>query len=441
MDAIPDHTLRYLDSWLALRSKYSEYPGFAVAIAHNDKIIFNHSYGYASLETKQPLTPAHMFRLASQSKMLTAVALLQLHEGGRLNIEEAASNYLPWMSRCRDGRWCSVTIRQLMGHMAGIVRDGDSANFWQLTESFPDNKKIQSIVTSSRLVFDPGGVFKYSNVGYAVLGEIIETVSEMDYSSYIAEYIVNPLKLTIQTDYTPGALLSIGHSVIGQDRRRSPYTHPITSRLAPATGLCATVADMARFMSALRFKSGVLMSDATKNMMYAVPQNLGVDGKYALGIELYDFNDKRVIGHSGGFPGFHSRSWLRLDDGLAVSVAVNATDGNANAIARTLFGIIDKLGKDDPPASLMRFEGRFTNVFGVYDIVACRDGLYGLSSNSWDPLLSIDILQVVDDETLCIAETNPFMSRGEEIKYQFNEKNELVSISLAGLISPALLME
>lgn len=139
MKSIPKHTLTFINSWLTLRQKWETYPGFVVAIAKDGKLLFNNAYGLANLEDNIPMTPDHVFRIASHSKTFTATAIMQLHESGKLQLDDLAVSYLPWLQRHKDERWKTVTLRQLMSHSAGVVRDGLDANYWRLQRDFPLN--------------------------------------------------------------------------------------------------------------------------------------------------------------------------------------------------------------------------------------------------------------------------------------------------------------
>ena len=114
----------FIESWLQSRYDRLDIPGFVVGIAHEGKMVFRRAYGYANLERKEPLTPDHIFRIASQSKMFTATAVLQLQEQGKLRLDDCVTDYIPWLREHQDKRWQQVTIRQLLSHSAGVIRDG-----------------------------------------------------------------------------------------------------------------------------------------------------------------------------------------------------------------------------------------------------------------------------------------------------------------------------
>ncbi|MCA9342246.1 beta-lactamase family protein, partial [Candidatus Saccharibacteria bacterium] len=154
-------SIDYIKSWLQFRYEREEIPGFIVAVSHKGKLIMNEAYGYANIEQKQKLKPTNVFRIASQSKTFTATALMQLQEKESLKIDDLAIDYLPWLKDHRDKRWQKVTIRQLMSHGAGVIRDGINADYWQLEKPFPNKQQLQDAILKSDLTIDSNVKLKY----------------------------------------------------------------------------------------------------------------------------------------------------------------------------------------------------------------------------------------------------------------------------------------
>jgi hypothetical protein len=151
-----------------------------------------------------------------------------------------------------------------------------------------------------------------------------------------------------------------------------------------------------------------------------------------------------VIGHSGGFPGYITHTLLAVDDGIAVSVLTNATDGPAGELAAGVLKLLDAglrrpavlpLAIADEPdiaeTSTARFEGRFANLWGVLDIVRLGERLLAIDAGAADPLDEPDELAVVDDATLRITAGNGFGAVGELIHYT-TANGEVVSIRGGG---------
>lgn len=116
----------YFDSWLEFRQRYSRVPGVQAAVLLRDELLLSSAYGHADVEAGDKLTPQHLFRIASHSKTFTATAVLQLAERGSLRLDDPAEHWLPFLTGAPLG---TVTVRELLGHSAGVIRDGYDSNF------------------------------------------------------------------------------------------------------------------------------------------------------------------------------------------------------------------------------------------------------------------------------------------------------------------------
>ena len=435
MKTIPQHTLDFLDSWLTLRSKWDDAPGFAVAIMKDGELIFDKAYGAADLETGEALTPTHRHRIASHSKTFTAVALMQLQEAEKLRIDDVVVKYLPWLRDHTDTRWQEVTLRQLMSHSAGVLRDGLDSDYWDLRRPFPKTDELKAAILAADLVFEPNVQMKYSNYGYALLGMVVEAASGQPYGSYVAENILKPLELTATTaDFDGADSLATGYTRLTLAKDRLAFPHAATNALAAATGFVSTAAETAKFFDSLRLGTGTLMSDAAKKEMRRV--HWVVEGEhgdsYGLGLDVRQRKRRLLQGHSGGFPGFISRTWTDAADGLTVSVIANAHGTMPSVWGGAIIDIIDELGGDPPKADLVKYEVRLTSTYGIRQVVAGSQGLRCMWVSGWWPMDAMETLEVVDDTTLKIAHAGGFASPGELLRYTFNDDGSVRHVIDAG---------
>lgn len=423
MKTIPTHTLDFLDSWLTLRSKWDDAPGFAVAIMKDGELVLNKAYGQADQETGERLTTDHMHRIASQSKSFTATAIMQLQETEKLRIDDTVATYLPWLGDHRDTRWQEVTIRQLLSHSAGVIRDGLDSTYWALRRPFPTSDELKEAVLAAELVFDPNVQMKYSNYGYSVLGLVVEAASGSGYAQYVSEHIFAPLGLTnIATDYTDTLPLATGYTRQTLRKDRLVFPHVPANAMAAATGFVSTPADVARFYDALRPGTGKLLSDASKKEMQRMQWPVGGErgDSYGLGLDVVHHRNRTLVGHSGGFPGFISRTWADANDGLVVAVIANAHDTRPTLWANAIIDIIDEFGDELAKDDVYKYEVRLGGTHGIGQVIAHPGGLRLIYANSWWPLDQMEVLEVVDDVTLKIAKASGFSSPGELIQYTFN---------------------
>ena len=191
-----ERAVEYLSSfWLSYRHPYANITGYAVAISRRGELVLNEAYGHADLRGPVALTPAHIFRVASHSKTFTATALMQLAERGRLRLDDPAAAFLPWLNEHRDRRIREITLRQLLSHGGRHPRRA-RCDFWQLYRPFPDAGQLHDEVLAAPLMTEPNLALKYSNIGYSLLGMVVEKAGGLDYHDYVREYIVGPLGLT-----------------------------------------------------------------------------------------------------------------------------------------------------------------------------------------------------------------------------------------------------
>ena len=226
-----------LDVWIPLKIQYSNVPGVNICIAHNGMPIYLKSFGYQNLEKKIKLNKNSLFRIASHSKMFTSVGIMQLQEKGKLKIDDKVNKYLDWVkgeNKVSNNK--NITLRQLMSHQSGMFRDGKT-HHWS-NHRFPNN--LKNTISEESIIFENGSTFKYSNHAYALLGAIIEKVSNQKYDDYMYESIINPLDLSSTypdlPDEIPDDLVFGYERVIPGKLNREIFDHSKTYAYASATG-------------------------------------------------------------------------------------------------------------------------------------------------------------------------------------------------------------
>ena len=241
-----------LDVWIPLKIQYSNVPGVNICIAHNGNPIYLKSFGYQNLKKKIELNKNSLFRIASHSKMFTSVGIMQLQEKGKLKIDDKVNKYLDWVkgeNKVSNNK--NITIRQLMSHQSGMFRDGKT-HHWS-NHKFPNN--LKNTISEESIIFENGSTFKYYNHEYALLGAIIEKVSNQKYDDYMYESIINPLNLSSTYPDLPDEVpddLGFGYErVIPGKLNREIFDHSKTYAYASATGFISNSADIAKFLSSL----------------------------------------------------------------------------------------------------------------------------------------------------------------------------------------------
>lgn len=413
----------YLDSWLGFRQRLLRVPGVQAAMAVENDLVLSTAYGFADVEREVAMTPDHLFRVASHSKMFTATAVLQLVETGQVRLDDPVSHHLSWL----DGSAIAGrTLRELLSHGSGVIRDGRAADYWQLSEPFLDHEALQRVALDDAAILEANQTFKYSNIGYSLLGEVIAAVSGMPYNDYVVRQVVERLGLVdTGPELMPdrAADYATGYSALGYADDRLPIDHVDTAAMSSATGFTSTARDLVRFMAAHRLGDERLLTDDSKRrMQHEEWPAVGRERWYGLGIDIELADGHRTLGHGGGYPGHITRTCVEPISGVAISILTNAIDGPARGLVRGALGLIG-LAADKPAdgervdAGADRFCGRFANLWGVTDVVRLGNRLLALSPESDDPADGVMTLRIVGDDRLAVDSTNGLGGIGEEMVY------------------------
>ncbi|MQA79014.1 MAG: serine hydrolase [Streptosporangiales bacterium] len=423
----------YAEHWLSFRRRYLRVPGVQAAVGFGDEEVLSTASGHADVESDVALTPDHLFRIASHSKTFTGTAVMQLAEAGALRLDDAVGTHVDWLEdACAD--LAPVTVRELLAHGGGVTRDGDDADHWQLDRPFPDEAGLRAVVERDGSVLPANTRFKYSNIGYALLGLVVESASGRSYNDYVRAKIVDRLDLTDtapELDPARAGDLATGYSALSYADTRVPIDHVDTRAMSAATGFTSTARDLCRYLSAHVLGATRLLTDGSKRLMQRDEWEVK-EGEtwYGLGLSVSRTGDRRMVGHGGGYPGHATRSMVDPKAGLAVSVLTNAIDGPAAELATGVVKLIDLTADTDrdgdrdavAPEVLDRFCGRFANLWGVLDIVRLGDRLYGLSPADADPAEEPTELAVEDADTLLIRESSGLRSPGERLTFEIDDR-------------------
>jgi CubicO group peptidase (beta-lactamase class C family) len=430
----------YFDTWLAYRRRLDRIPGIQAAVLHDGEVVLETAHGVADVAAGTALTTADRFRIASHSKTFTATAVVRLAEQGVLRLDDTIGQ---WLADLATADIAGATLRELLAHGGGLVRDGRDGDHWQLVRPFPDAATLLRIAVDDGAVLARNERFKYSNIGFSLLGAIIEAATGEPYADHVRAALLDPLGLAATTpDIAPDAAGDVaGHATgdtsLSYAAERIPIDHIATGAMAAATGFSSTAGDVVRWAAAHFMGDERILSDDAKRAMQHTQWDVAASGEYALGFQVADLGGRRVLGHGGGFPGFITHTWFDPVDRLAVSVLTNTIDGAAQTaatLAVRLIGLaqegLDGAASGEGPsvADPSRFTGRFTTLWGSFDVVALGGRLYGLAPSVDDPLPARQGLVVVDDDTLRMVDGPGYGSSGEPMAYERDHDGTVVAV-------------
>ena len=460
VDALRE-ALAYVDSWLDYRVWKLRTPGAQVAVWFDRAIQFSKAYGVANLDTREPLTTSHLFRIASHSKTFTATAVMQLVEAGKLRLDDTAGLWIPELTEA-GSPLADATVRELVSNSAGVIRDGVDSTFWTHGRPFLNEETLLELCIREGFVRQPEATFKYSNIGFSLLGLIVGKAAGSTYHEYTKTAIIHQLGLRNTGPELDDARLpeyAGGHSGLTSWTDRQVIPHVETYAMASATGFYSTAEDMVQFASAHFFGDDRLIRDRSKSEMQRpvwTGQNPDVpqDG-YGYGTDVHHYAGHRMVGHSGGYPGHITRTMWDPNEGLAISVLTNAVDGPAEELAAGILKILDKAREVSPKLPLSSglvnsaaitppaapeteidpsiFTGRFAALWGVTDVCHLGGKLFASTPAGPSPIVQPYELAVVDKNTLCIMDGSPYGSVGEFFRYERDADGKIVSLFTGGM--------
>jgi D-alanyl-D-alanine carboxypeptidase len=420
---IGQDTLDYYRSWLGYRRWFLRIPGVQACVAEDGVPRLSAALGTADEPAGLPLTERHLFRIASHSKTFTAVLVLRLVEQGRLRLDDPVAARVP---RLVGSALAEITLRELLSHGSGVIRDSEDGDFWQLQRPYPDRDELLRITADpSAAVLPRHERFKYSNIAYGLLGLVIEQVTGASFAEAIQQQILDPLGLSdIGPEFTTERRdeFAAGHSSLLYATERRVIDHVDTAALAPATGFFATATDLVRFYSALLPGDDRLLSeDSLRQLRHRMWDVKQAESGYALGVSLNRVGEHELFGHGGGFPGHITRTLACPKRRTVASVLTNAIDGPAEPLAMALFHLMDLAASatHQPAPDGARFAGRFSTLWGVQDVALLDGRLFALNPMLVNPSDDPVALEVVDDSRLKMVSGPGSASIGESMHYDF----------------------
>ncbi len=311
-----------LDTFVTRSMHAAGIPGLALALTDRTGLLGVATYGLANVAAQTPVQPEALFEIGSISKSFTAIALLQLHAAGRLELHAPVQSYLPWFDVPSSP--APITLHHLLTHTAGIPMGSDFTG-----EAMHEVWALRQVPAAA----PPSERFRYSNVGYKALGLVLEALEKRPYPEIVRQRILEPLGMAASEPvitHDTRRRLAAGYGPWYDDRPFHP-SHP----LAPATWLetatadgsiASTAADMARYLRALLNRGAGLLTEESFALLTqpAVRPDDGLHGTfYGYGLTVMDQDGHTLIGHSGGMVGYMTDMVGDLHDGLGVIVLTN----------------------------------------------------------------------------------------------------------------------
>lgn len=354
-----DRQRESVDKVVQVFSQSTQAPGFTVAIGLGDQIVLDRAWGLSDLENEVATVPETRFRTASIAKSMTAVAVLQLVQQGKLGLDDPIDQHCPEYPQ-RD---VVPTIRQLLCHQGGVrhYKNPFESTGTRHFDSIADSLKL---FVNDDLLFEPGERFSYTTYGYSLLGRAVETASGMTYEDYMHRHVFDPAQMACtgvdhhwrivphrSRGYQPLHPMRINRI---PDRFQDDYNMgaPVncslhdTSMKIPGGGLVSTSGDLVRFAFAVMDER--LLDQEMRELAWTAQTTAdGTRTGYGLGWAVSEKEGVATVSHSGGQSGTSTYLLIRPDQRIVVAVMCNMQGAPCGRLAASIADILAN-SADDP---------------------------------------------------------------------------------------------
>jgi CubicO group peptidase (beta-lactamase class C family) len=293
-------------------------PSISAAVAHKGEIVWGETLGVADAASGEEATPDHQYRIGSITKTFTAVAIMQLRDAGKLDLEDPLDMHVP-------GAPHRPTIRRLLSHSSGLQRE-PPGDVWE-TMRFAVGDEFLESVAEAEQVLAPGAHFHYSNLAFALLGEVVARVSGQTWEEYLHARVLAPLGMTRtsvrqQEPHAKGYFVDPYSDALHEERHDLDIGATVS-----AGALWSTPADLARWAAFFSDPHPDVLSGDTVEEMQTFQTMVDVERwtvGFGLGLQLFRADDRVFAGHGGAMPGFLAMLVASRKEGTGAILLTNS---------------------------------------------------------------------------------------------------------------------
>jgi len=441
----PDHSdaFRLIEVWLEAQKDFEKLPGISAIIVDDQKTLWEGAFGYANPDKKVRTEPATLYSICSISKLFTSVAVMKLYDEGKLRLDDAIGDLLPWFDLEQAYPESGpITVRGLLTHSAGIPRES-AYPYWTAPDfNFPCREEVKKKLGEQETLYPASTYYQYSNLGLSLLGEIVEEISGIPYDDYIENNILRPLEMKDTRTRLPekqhGKQLALGYSMLNRAGVREKLNLFQAEGIKPAAGFSSNVRDLATFAKwVLRLreaKEPEILRPATLRDMHNIHWvDPDFSTTWGLGFGVHKGSDGcKWVGHNGSCPGYRSTLQINVETKMVYSVMVNCNGVSPYEYAHALDDILLKAQSSFAKASEEKVN--FNDYIGNYSeqpwyaetyIGSWYGRLVCLDLPCTDPVKNMTFLKHIGNDTFRRIRDNGEL--GEYITFQRNERGKVVS--------------
>ncbi len=433
--------LTMLDEWIRSHVEYTGV-GLVIGIVHDQDIVWLKAYGHASLDPMTPMAEDSIFRIASHSKLFTAISVLRARDAGALRLDDEVATHLPWFDiENRHPQARPVTLRHLLTHTAGLPRESIHPAWTDF--EFPEAEAVRDTISDQETTYPTETKWKYSNLGFTLAGMVAEAASGTPFAELVNQAILEPLGMDstsvgpIPADHQGRLATGYGRRLADGSRQSMPFVD--ARAFDPATGVSSSVPDMLKFLQwQLRVRDRrsdeVLATNTLLEMQRVHWVQPSWDSGWGLGFSVRHTEDRDLIGHGGSYPGYRTQTQLSPEEKIGVVVFTNAGDGNPGRFLDKAFEwVAAPLAKEeeetvtyDPDWDI--YVGTYRNRWGDTSVLRLEDELVIFSPLSENPDRSKGTLRSTDESHVFRLESDGFGAHGELVRFEMNEDGAVARI-------------
>ena len=369
--------------------------GASIGVVSERSLIWSKGFGFASVESGDVPNEDTIYRVGSITKTFTASAIFKLAEGGRLKVDDLLVGHITEFAAVQTTRGTveDVTLKRLLCHLSGLV--GETGDYWE-TGEFPTIGEFIEALPTAKIAIEPDSAFKYSNLAFTLLGEVVEGVGGRPYDEYVSTEFLQPLGMTssgftVTPDMSPH--MATGYHLLPHEEFPRRAVHLSLDGHTAAGQLYSTVADLAKWLS-VHFRTDdrdsagarVLARRSVERMQRVQFVEPGWTLGYCLPWWAHRNGREVYIGHGGLVHGFSSQILFSPERRLGVIVLTNGDSHRASfPIAQRVLAEMSKADDARParvdarmpvptPGEWVGFLGRYTGLLGSLAGIQHRGG-------------------------------------------------------------------
>ena len=424
-----------IDYWLEAQKDYEKLPGLTAIVTNKDETKWTGSFGLS--DGVEPMKVENTFSICSISKLFTAVAIMQLVEDGKINLDDPIQKVLPWFDINNEFKDVpELTIKSILSHSSGLPRESNHP-YWSWPDfPFPTKQDVIDELKNQEMLYPPSKYYQYSNLGLSLLGFIVEEVTQTNFDDYVNQNILIPLSMNNTKTYMStedyGKNLTLGYSSLNRDNEREKVNFFNADGIAAAAGFTSNVEDLAKFarwqIDLVNSMEKNILSPETLKLMHEIHWDDKLTSvTRGLGFGVYNFDGENWVGHGGSCPGYRSQLYINTNKELAYSVMINSSGTSPTKYIDGIHEILSNvtLKKGEEINRFEEFEGKYISQPWVSEtyVQSWGDNLALVSLPSDDPYISL-YKHIEGDVFKKILNNNDL---GQELKIIRDDNNKVVA--------------